>query len=78
MRFLNFMKYVLVVEITSSFSVQSNCYDWQYFKGSNYHVIVHILITFSPYSSVITFNRYSVYAYIYTHIYVFSRKPVAI
>lgn len=40
------MKYALIVEITFSFSVLSNYYDLQYFKGANYHVIVHMLITF--------------------------------
>lgn len=40
------MKYALIVHITSRFSVLSNYYDWQYFKGAIYRVIVHALITF--------------------------------
>lgn len=42
------MKYALMVELTCSFSVLSDNYDWLYFKVANYHVIMHIWITFFP------------------------------
>lgn len=40
------MKDALILEITQYGKTRSYYYDWQYFKGANYHVIVPILITF--------------------------------